>query len=151
MKCLCLGQFLSNYCSYSQWYIVHAYMLAWPLEHSHPCLTLTFISQYSPLDMLRRLTCWYNHFEFWFECLPWSVLDRFSKCYDAQVSVTGPSWPSCLLLLSLHFFNFLTYKPDYILFLLLLPIKFFLMYIITKYSSFSPDAFFFIWCFNKYG
>ena len=45
VKCLCLGQFLSNYCSYSQWYLVHAYILAWPLECSHPYLTLTFISQ----------------------------------------------------------------------------------------------------------
>ena len=33
-------QFLSNYCSYSQWYLVHAYILAWPLECSHPFLTL---------------------------------------------------------------------------------------------------------------
>ena len=45
VKCLCLGQFLSNYCSYSQWCLVHAYILAWPLECSHPYLTLTFISQ----------------------------------------------------------------------------------------------------------
>ena len=45
MKCLCLGQFLSNYFSYSQWYLVHAYILAWPIECSHPYLTLTFISQ----------------------------------------------------------------------------------------------------------
>ena len=65
-KFFCLGQFLSNYlsyrvifgtcevfvfrflsncCSYSQWYLVHAYILVWPLECSHPYLTLTFISQ----------------------------------------------------------------------------------------------------------
>ena len=45
VKCLCLGQFLSNYCSYSQWYLVRAYILAWPLECSRPYLILTFISQ----------------------------------------------------------------------------------------------------------
>ena len=47
VKCLYLGQILSNYCSYSQWYLVHvhAYILAWPLECSHPYLTFTFISQ----------------------------------------------------------------------------------------------------------
>ena len=45
VKCLCLGRFLSNYCSYSQRYLVYAYILAWPLECSHPYLTLTFISQ----------------------------------------------------------------------------------------------------------
>ena len=45
VKCLCLGQFLSNYCSYSQWYLTHAYILAWPLECSHPYLTLSSISQ----------------------------------------------------------------------------------------------------------
>ena len=45
MKCLCLGQFLCNCCSYSHWYLVHAYIFAWPLECSHPYLTLTSISQ----------------------------------------------------------------------------------------------------------
>ena len=23
---------------------------------------------------------------------------RFTKCYDTQVSITGPSWPSCLII-----------------------------------------------------
>ena len=45
VKCLYLGQFLSNYCSYSQWYLSYAYILAWLLECSHPYLTLTSSSQ----------------------------------------------------------------------------------------------------------
>ena len=67
LKFFHLGQFLSNYwsyrviigtrevfvfrsvsqyySSYSQWYLVHAYILAWPFECSHPYLTLTCISQ----------------------------------------------------------------------------------------------------------
>ena len=76
MKCLYLGQVLSNYCFYSQWYLVHAYILAWPLECSHPYLTFTSISQ-----SIRHatLSCKYNHFEFWSECLPWSVLGQVLK------------------------------------------------------------------------
>ena len=31
-------------------------------------------------------------------CFPVTLLwVRFSMCYDTQVSVTGPSWPSCLI------------------------------------------------------
>ena len=67
-----------------------ALILAWP----HPYLTLTFISQ-----SIRHatLSCQYNHFELWSECLPWSVLDQALKvlCCSGE-RYTGPSWPSCL-------------------------------------------------------
>ena len=69
--------FLSNYCAYSQWYLVHAYILAWPLECSHPYLTLTFISQsirHATLSYLLILSFW-----LWSECYPWSVLDQILK------------------------------------------------------------------------
>ena len=35
---------------------------------------------------------------------------RFSKCYDTQVSITGPSWPSCFS------FNPCPAEPRYSLF-----------------------------------
>ena len=61
MKCLRLGQFLSNNCSYSQWYLVHVYILAWPLSCSHPYLTLICISQsirHATLSYLLILSFW---------------------------------------------------------------------------------------------
>ena len=36
--------FLSNYWSYSQWHLAHAYILVWSLECSHSYLTLIYIS-----------------------------------------------------------------------------------------------------------
>ena len=64
VKCLCLGQFLTNYCSYSQLYLAHAYILTRPLEGSHPYLTLTSLSQ-----CIRHATLSYMLI-FWSECLP---------------------------------------------------------------------------------
>ena len=61
MKYLCLGQFLSNYCSYSQWYLADAYSLAWPFEGIHPYLTLTSILQsirYATLSYLLIKLLW---------------------------------------------------------------------------------------------
>ena len=39
--------------------------------------------------------------------MPWSVLDQALKVQVAQVSVTGPSWPSCLFFKEKRFHNFL--------------------------------------------
>ena len=93
VKCLCLGQFLSNYCSYSQWYLVHAYILAWPLECSHPYLTLTYFTVHWTcyiVILVNTIIMNFGHNVFLDQ-----FLVRFCKYHDTQVSVTGPSWPSC--------------------------------------------------------
>ena len=51
----------------------------------HLCYIYTFLV-YIIIMNLSQNVC---HDHFWV---------RFSKCYDTQVSNTGPSWPSCCML-----------------------------------------------------
>ena len=90
-----LGQFLSNYWSCNQWYLAHAYVLAWPLECSHSYLTLIYISWSMTCYVVLLVNIIIMNLG-QNVCLD-HLWVRSSKCYDTQVSVTGLSWHSCSL------------------------------------------------------